>query len=66
MYVVLMRGREHQLRRIVRAARLPMPFLDREGQRIGTVMRLWVKGGAIHADIECVPGDAGRIEMRKE
>jgi hypothetical protein len=58
MQAVIYRSKDREeLDRLARHYKLGMPFVGRNGERIGTILRTWRAGEYLMAEIECVPED---------
>lgn len=58
MEATVFRSKDHvMLDKIVGKHWVGMPFLDENGDRVGTVVRMWRDGDRVRADIEVVPED---------
>ncbi len=58
MRATLYRSEDHaELDRIVANFQPHRPVVNEQGQRIGSVSRVWREGDLVMADLECVPED---------
>ncbi len=56
--VIFQHNDVNMLDAMIQRTKLPIPFVNKKGQRSGNVLRIWREGFFIKGDVECVPDDA--------